>query len=114
VRRADPARVLRVLEKFPRLLFVATHLGAWRDWELAESQLPGANLWIDTSYSLEFMPPEDARRLILRFPPERVLFGTDSPWADQGRSQALLKSLFLDPAREHAILCGNALALLGL
>jgi predicted TIM-barrel fold metal-dependent hydrolase len=55
-RRADPVRVLRVLKKFPRLAFVATHLGAWRDWELAEKELPGANLWIDTSYSLEFMP----------------------------------------------------------
>jgi predicted TIM-barrel fold metal-dependent hydrolase len=112
VRRADPARVLRVLKRFPRLAFVATHLGAWRDWELAEAQLPGANLWIDTSYSLEFMPREDARRLILCFPPDRVLFGSDSPWADQGRSLALLKSLSLDTSREEAILSGNARALL--
>jgi predicted TIM-barrel fold metal-dependent hydrolase len=93
VRRADPVRVLRVLAKFPRLAFVATHLGAWRDWELAEQQLPGANLWIDTAYSLEFMPPEEARRLILRFPANRVLFGTDSPWADQGKSMALVRGL---------------------
>ena len=112
VRRADPARVLNVLRRFPRLAFVATHLGAWRDWERAEKELPGANLWIDTSYSLEFMPPEDARRLILRFPADKVLFGTDSPWADQGSSLALLKGLSLGPAREEAILSGNARALL--
>ncbi len=114
VRRADPSRVLRVLERFPRLAFVATHLGAWRDWELAETHLSGASLWIDTSYSLEFMPPEDARRLILRFPANRVLFGSDSPWADQGRSLALLKGLSLGAAREEAIFSGNARALLGL
>ncbi len=112
VRRADPARVLNVLRRFPRLAFVATHLGAWRDWERAEKELPGANLWIDTSYSLEFMPPEDARRLILCFPPDRVLFGSDSPWADQGRSLALLKGLSLGTVREEAILSGNARALL--
>jgi predicted TIM-barrel fold metal-dependent hydrolase len=114
VRRADPARVLRVLERFPRLAFVATHLGAWRDWELAQQHLPGANLWIDTSYSLEFMPSEDARRLVLRFPPDKVLFGSDSPWADQGRSQALVRDLSLGPSREDAILSGNARTLLGL
>lgn len=113
VRKAEPARVLRVLERFPRLVFIATHLGAWQDWELAETQLPGANLWIDTSFSLEFMPREDARRLILRFPAERVLFGTDSPWADQRKSLALLRSLSLGTAREEAILSGNARALLG-
>jgi len=112
VRRADPSRVLRVLKRFPRLAFVATHLGAWRDWERAEKELPGANLWIDTSYSLEFMTPEDARRLILCFPPDKVLFGSDSPWADQGRSLALLKGLSLGAAREEAILSGNARALL--
>lgn len=112
VRRADPTRVLRVLKRFPRLAFVATHLGAWRDWELAERELPGANLWIDTSYSLEFMSREDARRLILRFPPDRVLFGTDSPWAEQGASLALLKGLSLGTSLEEAILSGNARALL--
>jgi uncharacterized protein len=112
VRRADPLRVLNVLRKFPRLAFVATHLGAWRDWERAEKELPGANLWIDTSYSLEFMPPENSRRLILCFPPDRVLFGSDTPWAHQGRSLALLKGLHLGAAREEAILSGNARALL--
>jgi predicted TIM-barrel fold metal-dependent hydrolase len=110
VRRADPSRILRVLKKFPRLAFVATHLGAWQDWELAERELPGANLWIDTSYSLEFMPREDARRLILCFPPDRVLFGTDSPWAGQVRSLALLRALCLGASREEAILSGNARA----
>lgn len=112
VRGADPARILRVLNRFPRLAFVATHLGAWKDWERVEKQLPGANLWIDTSYSLEFMSREDARRLILLFPPDRVLFGSESPWADQGRSLALLKGLSLGAHREEAILSGNARALL--
>ena len=114
VRRADPARVVRVLHRFPRLTFVATHLGAWRDWDLVEEHLAGANLWIDTAYSLEFMPPEDARRLILGFPADRVLFGSDSPWADQGGSLALVRGLSLGPAREQLILGGNAERLLGL
>ena len=43
-------------ERFPRLAFVATHLGAWKDWDLVAQHLPGARLWIDTAYSLEFLP----------------------------------------------------------
>jgi uncharacterized protein len=60
VRRADPPRILRVLERFPRLSFVATHLGAWKDWDLVAQLLPGARLWIDTAYSLQFLPLEEA------------------------------------------------------
>jgi uncharacterized protein len=111
VRRADPPRILRVLAKFPRLSFLATHLGAWKDWDLASRLLPGARLWIDSAYSLEFLPLDEARRLIQSFPADRLLFGSDSPWAYQGKSLALVRSLGLDPAREKALLGENAKAL---
>jgi len=111
VRRADPPRILRVLARFPRLSFLATHLGAWKDWDLVARLLPGARLWIDSAYSLEFLPPEEARSLILSFPADRLLFGSDSPWACQGKSLALVRSLALDPAREKALLGENAKAL---
>ncbi len=114
VRRADPPRIRRVLAKFPRLTFVATHLGAWKDWDLAGSDLPGERLWIDTAYSLEFMPPAQARALILSYPPDRLLFGSDSPWASQERSLGLVRGLGLDPQHEAALLGGNAGRLLGL
>ena len=112
VRRADPPRIVRVLDRFPRLKLVATHLGAWKDWELVARHLAGADLWIDTSYSLDFMPQAAARDLILSFPADRVLFGSDSPWADQARSLAVIRDLGLDAEREEAILSGNAEKLL--
>jgi uncharacterized protein len=114
VRRAEPLRILRVLKRFPRLAFVATHLGAWKDWGLVAEHLPGARLWIDTAYSLEFLPQAEARRLILSFPPERLLFGSDSPWSGQGGSLALLKGLGLESPRQEAILGDNANALFGI
>jgi predicted TIM-barrel fold metal-dependent hydrolase len=114
VRRAEPLRILRVLKRFPRLAFVATHLGAWKDWELAVQHLPGAPVWIDTAYSLEFLPPQDARTLLQSFPPERLLFGSDSPWAGQERSLALLKGLGLDSSRQEGMMGDNARVLFGL
>ena len=111
VRRADPPRILRVLAKFPRLSFLATHLGAWKDWDLAARLLPGANLWIDTAYSLQYLPRDEARRLVLSFPADRLLFGSDSPWAPQDASLAMVRALELDPARERALLAENARSL---
>jgi hypothetical protein len=111
-RRADPVRIARVLERFPRLRFMATHLGAWKDWQLVREHLAGADLWVETSYSIEFMPREAARELILSFPPDRVLFGSDSPWADQAASIASLRGLGLGAEREEAILGKNARLLL--
>jgi hypothetical protein len=113
VRRAEPQRIVRVLERFPRLKFVATHLGAWKDWELVARHLAGADLWVDTSYSVEFMPRAAARDLILLFAADRVLFGSDSPWADQARSMASIRDLGLGPEREEAVLSANAEKLLG-
>jgi hypothetical protein len=107
-RRADPLRILRVLARFPRLDFVATHLGAWRDWDQAIEHLRGARLWIDTAYTMEFMPAEQARRLILSFPADRLLFGSDTPWSDQSASVGLLRGLGLERELEQAILSKNA------
>jgi uncharacterized protein len=112
-RRADPPRIAAVLARFPTLRFVATHLGAWRDWDLVARLLPGTGAWTDISYSLPFMSPREARALMALFPPDRLLFGSDSPWAGQAESLRWLRDLELDPALEAAILGGNAERLLG-
>jgi predicted TIM-barrel fold metal-dependent hydrolase len=112
VRKADPPRIAAVLARFPRLKLVATHLGAWKDWEQALQVLPDLDLWVDTSYSLGFLPPDRARRLILSLPPGRLLFGSDSPWADQAASARQLMDLGLEPALLEKILHGNAERLL--
>ena len=117
IRKADPPRILNVLRRFPRLKFVATHLGGWKDWDLVAEILPGwpgAGLWIDTSFSLEFMAAEKARALILAFPGKRILFGSDSPWADQAASLGSFRGLGLDPELERLILQENASRLLGM
>lgn len=112
IRRADPAKIVRVLETFPALKLVTTHLGAWEDWEEVERHLAGKKIYMEVSYSLDCMTPETARRLILAHPEDHVLFGTDSPWADQGEALQMLKQLNLGEALEHRILRENALKLL--
>lgn len=111
--RASPEKILRVIGRFPRLRFVATHFGAWQDWEAVERVLIGKPLWIELSLSLEFLAPEMARRMVCAHPADRLLFGTDSPWGDQSEAVRLVRALNLDPARLEAVLSGNARSLLG-
>jgi predicted TIM-barrel fold metal-dependent hydrolase len=113
-RIADPVRIVRVLDAFPDLKLVTTHLGAWEDWDEVEKHLLGKHIYMEISYSLDILEQEKSQRIILTHPPECILFGTDSPWTDQGQTLSLLKGLSLGEEREHRILRENALNLLGI
>jgi hypothetical protein len=110
--RADSSKILKITEIFPQLKFVATHLGAWQQWNEVEKVLAGKHLYMETSWSLECLSPEQARRIILKHPPDCIIFGTDSPWTDQGKSISLLKALKLPQDLENKILRENAMSLL--
>ncbi len=108
VPQADPPRIVNVVRRFPGLRFVATHLGAWRDWDLVADILPRERLYVDIAYSLEFLPAEKAKSIILSFPKEKLLFGSDSPWGDQSAALRLLRGLGLPEATVRAITSENA------
>ena len=112
-RRCDPARIARVLDRFPGLRFVATHLGAWEDWDEVSSVLIGRPIYMDTAFSIEFSGVERARDMILAHPAEYVLFGSDSPWDDQRRAIDRIRQLGLGAERERLVLGLNAQRLLG-
>ncbi len=111
-RICDPERIVRVLENFPDLKLVTSHLGAWEDWDEVERHMIGKKIYMEISYSLDILDKERARKMITAHPAEYVLFGTDSPWTGQDRTLSLLKGLELEPALEKKILRDNALALL--
>ena len=79
-RIGDPVRVKHVLEDLPSFRFIATHMGGWMLWNEVREHLLGRDIFIETSFSLEHLPPQDARAMFLAHPAERWLFGTDSPW----------------------------------
>jgi len=110
--RACCRRILNVTKMFPKLKFIATHLGAWQQWDDAEKELAGKHIYMELSWSLEYLNQEQARRIILTHPADCVLFGTDSPWTDQGKTLSLLSNLNLPAKLEQKILRDNALAIL--
>lgn len=126
----SPEMVLRALRQTGPVKLVLAHMGGWRQWERVEELLWETDVLLDTSFSLGEMTPlddgcyqpedlpllgrEDFLRLVRRFGADRVLFGTDSPWDDQGAALARLRALPLEPAELEAILGGNAKRLLGI
>ena len=111
-RLADPAAIATVCRRYPDLKFVASHLGAWQLWDEVEEHLVGRPIYLDTSFALTDAGCERARRIIEAHPQDYVLFGSDSPWEDQGAALASLTALELAPERTAAIRGANGRRLL--
>jgi predicted TIM-barrel fold metal-dependent hydrolase len=113
-RIADPARLESIMRTFPGLEIIASHYGAWEDWDEVESRLLGKSVYIDTSYSVPFLGADRARDFLLRHPGEFILFGSDSPWGDQQQDLKTIREMDLGDERTEALLGRNAARLLGM
>ncbi|HOV22495.1 MAG TPA: TatD family hydrolase [bacterium] len=114
IRKADPEKIIKIKNAFPSLKLVTTHLGAWEMWDEVEKFIVGKEIYMEISFSLQFLDEDKAKRIILNHPPEYILFGTDSPWADQGETIENLKKLKLSSKLEEMIFYNNASKLLQL
>lgn len=112
LRRADPARILGVTKQFPALKLITTHLGAWEQWSEVKALLTGKPIYMDLSFALDSLDRTTARHLLLNHPPDFLLFGSDSPWADQPETIAKVKALGLGKKLEEQIFFKNAQRLL--
>ena len=113
--RCTPDRILRMLDRLGGYSrFVLAHMGSYRYFEEVYSSIAGLDLYIDTSLVLDKIDPSLAAKIIRRHGTDRILFATDSPWADIGKSAEILHSLGFSPEEEEKIFSTNALNLLGL
>jgi len=112
--RSSPARIAAVQKSFPRLHIIASHLGGFRRWEESLDVLVGSDVYLDTSYVLGHIPESLLKDILEGHRPDRLLFGSDSPWMDQEESLGRMRKLALPPEREAALFGGNAIDLLNL
>lgn len=94
--------ILTVIKCVAPEKFVLAHMGGWKDWDSVESDLCGAPVYFDTSFSTgaytppdgTVLPPEKTKllskeqfaRIIRKHGCDKILFGTDSPWSEQSRA----------------------------
>ena len=113
VEKASPRQISALMQQFPDLQIITTHLGGWQQWDDVERYLVGRDVYMETSWSLEYIDTAQARRMLLNHPMEYLLFGTDSPWTDQAASIRAVESLNLPHNRLKHLFYANAKRLLG-
>ena len=113
-----PKQVIRLREAVPDARLILAHFGGYLLWEEVLESLMQMQVWVDTSFCLPNHPEKHSlfAQIIRKNGIHRVLFGTDSPWADQTLAvkttrEFLLKYHFTKTETE-AIMGINALQIL--
>ena len=121
-------KIENALRQVGPVTLVLAHMGGWKQWAQAETLAAYPNVLIDTAFSFGRIQPkregkydeselplmDDAAflRQVRAFGADRVLFGTDSPWASQKDALSAVRALPLTDEEKDTILYKNAEKLL--
>ncbi|MBQ3396133.1 MAG: amidohydrolase family protein [Synergistaceae bacterium] len=128
---AMPEKILRAMKSSGNERVILAHMGGWRCWHKSLELFADTHAYIDTAFSLgSFTPNNDGYysrseecmmlcadefvKMIHAFGAERVLFGSDSPWASQTESVMALSALPLSESEKRKIFYENARSILRL
>ena len=114
VHYCQPDRIAKGLDKLAGGKLIASHFGGLMNLEDAKKYLAGRDIYIDTSMSYHYYGFEALREMIQMHAPDKILFGTDSPWEDQGTGLRMLKSMSLTDEMIYKITEENPRRLLGI
>lgn len=109
-----PPALKKVHCNFPNLRMVAAHMGGWKLWDQVEEHLCGLPVFFDTSAVSEYISKEQFLRIVKKHGAEHILFGTDSPWFDQGDVVKWIDSINLSDSVKEMIFEKNGRNLLNL
>jgi len=96
----------------PRIILA--HLGGYTQIDEVMAYLVGEPVYLDLSFALPRVSPEDVMRLIRAHGAERILFGSDCPWGEQADFVARVNALPLTEGERALIFAGNAKKILGI
>ena len=111
---ATPDMICNVLDKYPDLVLVAAHLGGVSRWDEVAEKLCGRNLYLDTAFCCERIgiTVEQGKKIFGRHPHEKILFGSDAPWAKPLEVLDFISKIGLSEESLELILHRNAEKLL--
>lgn len=134
-----PSHILPIIKELHPKKLVLAHMGGWNCWDEVLDQIAGCDVYLDTSFSMTPLrsPKSKAatlsksdsadiktsrlqlgigefQKIVKKHGIDRILFGSDSPWADQGECIRILKNTGLSDLELSKILGENAGRLLNL
>ena len=118
VHHCTPERVLRILPEIDSSTLCLAHFGGFGYLQDVIDMLCGRDIYFDTSLSCYLATPgegaEACERIIRSHRPDRLMFGSDSPWDSQRGAIEYILSLGLDGGLTDRIFYKNASEFLGL
>ena len=128
--RCSPLMCRHVIEETGPFPFILAHMGGWNNWQEVTAQLVSMPVYIDTAFSFHplhydrsgtwneenpaLLSMGQMKEMIRQFGSERVLFGSDSPWANQKEYVHQIRSLDLTEDEKENIFHRNAERILNL
>ncbi len=112
VPQLTPKVYLPMAAEFKGAPVVLAHIGGTRITEEERAIAMDLPVYVDTSLSTLLIQPDDFLRQLEGFGVERVLFGSDFPYALPEDMLTYLEALPLTPEERQSIYCDNAIRLL--
>lgn len=121
--------LLRIAKEISPKKMVLAHMGGWNDWNSVEEYLTGSKYYFDTAFSIGEikkrpdlsapmrtfnMTEDDFVRLCKKHGTDKILFGTDTPWADQSEYVNYINNFDFTDNEKEQIFALNARKLLGI
>lgn len=114
VHRSTPKRLANILPKLKGAKIISAHMGGYDYMDDVEKYLVGKDVYIDTSFTIGKFDEDQIIRILQSHNPDKILFGTDSPWDDQKNALNQFHRLNLSDDLKDKILQKNAKSLLNL
>ena len=109
----NPQNILNMFEDVRPEKMVLAHMGGYQRWDDVEKYLVGLPVWFDTGVVFQGqMSDEQFVRIAKNHGTDRILFGTDSPWASQKGYIEHIRSLPFTEEEKENIFHNNAEKLL--
>ena len=111
--KATPDRMAKIMKYFDTPI-VAAHWGGANCGDDVLKYLAGKEIYFDTAFGYGQMPKYYAQKIMELHTPDKILFGTDTPWHTPDMEKTLLSTLGLSNEDMEKITHKNAQKLLGI
>jgi predicted TIM-barrel fold metal-dependent hydrolase len=95
---SQPKDFVPVLDAHPDLTIVLSHLGGFRTWDHLDLVLGYPNVYFDTAHVPGKVSDDEVLRLVEKIGLDKVIYGSDYPFADHTEDRKAIEGIFKDDA----------------